>query len=827
MPTTTDLQVKVFTNAVKPLIDALHQLYQAPAAAGLNGQPTAEDEPVVQSTLKVSDIVDDLGHQYVDLVQEGGGVHGIALAGYTYVLEKMGITFTKMAGTSAGSINTLLLNAVSTKQEIDCLQKNFAAFRDNNPVADEKKIYNPHCVAATTYYETRSEKLLEYLAQKDLGEFVDGHHRWRAILLRTFTGTVNFKMITGYFGRIKGRTLYGLIVLAIALLSAIGLALVPPGNNLHLTLRWVCGISAGVFFLFLAYIISQYFFIDGLLNNMAGYGINSGDNFENWIQDILKENGIDNVSKLKNKLEQEKESLNPEYDYAYLKVQKRTSADQMDIGFRAQLYEDISGKMAAYNIAKEAIQREKKDWPTQLTELREQVALELQERLNEKAFESQKTAIKDTMDRLKEDESAYLTSLLSEVIDYLQENIPVDADEATKSLHTSTANVFREKYANLKSHTKRYKELQAGIYELNDRLIQLAKQLPVVEEEAYKSDEQALFDMKRRHKAIEQARLLLPFFYNLIALRDGLEPIADRDFKTSMDKEIALVSSDITNGIKVEFPGMHKMYWGNDYSISPAKYVRASMSVPFFFKPFEIAYDLAQKSAIEAEWLNLVNLKKRLGDKDEKVLMVDGGVLSNFPVNIFQNTDLPVPLKPTFGIKLEFEDDAASRQIITYPSLVGAMVSTMRFFYDRDFMSKHNMYNKTVRSIDTGKIHWLNFDLTDENKIELFFRGALSAAIFLLGSLDDDEQIRGTIQLFRDMGKEVAFKNGEGGTMNIYGKDKSPDFKIEDLMQLEDVQFNWKELKISRIIALSEQDAIRKRLKRKAGFTSSQSYGIK
>lgn len=34
----------------------------------------------VRSQLRVSDIVDDEGHQYVNLVQEGGGVLGIALS---------------------------------------------------------------------------------------------------------------------------------------------------------------------------------------------------------------------------------------------------------------------------------------------------------------------------------------------------------------------------------------------------------------------------------------------------------------------------------------------------------------------------------------------------------------------------------------------------------------------------------------------------------------------------------------------------------------------------------------------------------------------------
>src|SRR5689334_7232857 len=65
----------------------------------------------------VSDVTDAEGHQYVDLVQEGGGVLGIALVGYTYVLEKMGIRFFSMAGTSAGSINTMLLACAGNKED--------------------------------------------------------------------------------------------------------------------------------------------------------------------------------------------------------------------------------------------------------------------------------------------------------------------------------------------------------------------------------------------------------------------------------------------------------------------------------------------------------------------------------------------------------------------------------------------------------------------------------------------------------------------------------------------------------------------------------------
>ncbi len=59
-----------------------------------------------------SDVVDDEGHQYVDLVLQGGGVLGVALVGYVYALEQVGIRFLGIAGASAGAINALLIAAL-------------------------------------------------------------------------------------------------------------------------------------------------------------------------------------------------------------------------------------------------------------------------------------------------------------------------------------------------------------------------------------------------------------------------------------------------------------------------------------------------------------------------------------------------------------------------------------------------------------------------------------------------------------------------------------------------------------------------------------------
>ena len=93
-----------------------------------------------------SDVIDDQGHQYVDLVMEGGGVLGVALVGYTFVLEEIGLRFLRVGGTSAGSINALLVAGLGTPQE------------------------------------RKSEKIVKELADVDFWSFVDGGRAARAFV---------------------------------------------------------------------------------------------------------------------------------------------------------------------------------------------------------------------------------------------------------------------------------------------------------------------------------------------------------------------------------------------------------------------------------------------------------------------------------------------------------------------------------------------------------------------------------------------------------------------------------------------------------------------
>ena len=82
----------------------------AARTSSLSDQPAIREKINMLKKLKpvVSDIIDDEGHQYVDLVMEGGGTLGIALLGYIYALESIGIRFLSIGGASAGSIMALI-----------------------------------------------------------------------------------------------------------------------------------------------------------------------------------------------------------------------------------------------------------------------------------------------------------------------------------------------------------------------------------------------------------------------------------------------------------------------------------------------------------------------------------------------------------------------------------------------------------------------------------------------------------------------------------------------------------------------------------------------
>ena len=185
---------------------------------------------------------------------------------------------------------------------------------------------------------------------------------------------------------------------------------------------------------------------------------------------------------------------------------------------------------------------------------------------------------------------------------------------------------------------------------------------------------------------------------------------------------LVMIAADITTQTKVDFPRMVGLYWCNPESVNPACFARASMSIPFFFYPFTVN----ECSPNRTLWKDLAGYE---GTLPQRVMFMDGGIMSNFPINVFHQP-YRVPTAPTFGAKIGIEGTEPAE--ITKPSqLLGAVFDAARHTLDSDFIKTNPDYKHLVKMIDTGNHHWLNFTMSHRDKVDLFARGAKAAAEFL------------------------------------------------------------------------------------------------
>ncbi|TAH33934.1 hypothetical protein EYC58_00035 [Candidatus Saccharibacteria bacterium] len=170
--------------------------------------------------------------------------------------------------------------------------------------------------------------------------------------------------------------------------------------------------------------------------------------------------------------------------------------------------------------------------------------------------------------------------------------------------------------------------------------------------------------------------------------------------------KLVVVTADLSKGQMVYLPWDYEKYGLNPDEQPVAEAIRSSMSIPFFFKPAHI----------------------------DKSTFVDGGMLSNFPVDIFDST----ADWPTFGIKLSAKEAALqiSRKITGPLSLATALFATLTNGQDQRHLDNPATIARTI-FVDTGKIQSIDFDITKEEQAQLFANGQKSATKFL-GTWDYD-----------------------------------------------------------------------------------------
>jgi NTE family protein len=191
---------------------------------------------------------------------------------------------------------------------------------------------------------------------------------------------------------------------------------------------------------------------------------------------------------------------------------------------------------------------------------------------------------------------------------------------------------------------------------------------------------------------------------------------------------LKVVAADVTTETKVVFPEMAGLYFKNPERVNPAQFVRASMSIPLFFHPFQVTR-LPQGVSALREWKKV----GYEGSVPKKIVFMDGGIMSNFPIDLFHDpTSKEAPIAPTFGARLGTAR-AQANPIEKPTQLLMSVFNSARHCNDYDFLARHPDFKHLVTQINTGAHNWLDFFLTSEAKVDLFTRGVQAAATWIKG----------------------------------------------------------------------------------------------
>ncbi|MCA1781207.1 MAG: patatin-like phospholipase family protein [Dermatophilaceae bacterium] len=210
---------------------------------------------------------------------------------------------------------------------------------------------------------------------------------------------------------------------------------------------------------------------------------------------------------------------------------------------------------------------------------------------------------------------------------------------------------------------------------------------------------------------------------NLLVEECGVETFADLaidDPNSSLPPErryrLVITATDVTRGELRHFPWDYQRAYGLDPDRQlVVDAVRASMSIPFFYEPTTLT-----------------------GSNSTSSTLVDGGVLSNFPIDIFDRTDGERPRWPTFGVKLlpVLPMDAATVLPIAGlfkhgpVALAANLAMTAIVGRDQAHLSKPWVKVRTMQ-VDTGGVNPVDFWLSRAQATTLFENGQAAATRFL------------------------------------------------------------------------------------------------
>jgi NTE family protein len=195
--------------------------------------------------------------------------------------------------------------------------------------------------------------------------------------------------------------------------------------------------------------------------------------------------------------------------------------------------------------------------------------------------------------------------------------------------------------------------------------------------------------------------------------------IADRNLPVEQRYRLVVTVADVTLGQLVRLPWDYQRIYGLDPDEqSVADAVRASTAIPFFYRPATLTSADGRESTL-----------------------VDGGLLSNFPIDSLDRTDGSDPRWPTFGVTLLPDLPADNERVIPAlrllhlvrpPTLLEQVVTTILVGRDQAYLNQPWVRARTI-SVDTTDVGVLDFNLSDRDKEALYEDGVRAGQEFLAG----------------------------------------------------------------------------------------------
>ncbi|RCX23130.1 NTE family protein [Fontibacillus phaseoli] len=195
-----------------------------------------------------------------------------------------------------------------------------------------------------------------------------------------------------------------------------------------------------------------------------------------------------------------------------------------------------------------------------------------------------------------------------------------------------------------------------------------------------------------------------------ILLEKGVRTFGDLE-----QGKLKIIASDITGGKILVLPDDLPKIGLSSAKFEVAKAVRMSCSIPYFFDPV------------------LLRLPTRLAKgkkfRDQFLHIVDGGLLSNFPLWLFDRGQTSTEKRiPTVGFQMVGKNSNQPHEIRGPFSMLQALVETMLSAHDERYIEQSNRY-RTIK-IPTLGISTTQFHIEKEESLLLYESGLRSGNHF-------------------------------------------------------------------------------------------------